>query len=63
VPFERDRLLCPYLVGSYDRVADEVARYVEAGCRTFIIDVPAAPEELEHIGEVFERAVCAFAVG
>lgn len=63
VPFENYKTFCPYLVGSYDRVADEVARYVEAGYRTFILDVPASPEEMEHIGEVFERAVCAFAIG
>ena len=63
VPFENYKTFCPYLVGSYDRVADEVARYVEAGYRTFILDVPANPEEMQHIGEVFERAVCTFAIG
>jgi len=63
VPFENYKTFCPYLVGSYDRVADEVARYVEAGYRTFILDVPAGPEEMAHIGDVFERAVCAFAIG
>lgn len=63
VPFENYKTFCPYLVGSYDRVADEVSRYVEAGYDTFILDVPASPEEMEHTGEVFERAVCAFAVG
>lgn len=63
VPFENYKTFCPYLVGGYDRVADEVARYVEAGYRTFILDVPASPEEMAHIGEVFERAVCAFAIG
>jgi len=63
VPFENYKTFCPYLVGSYDRVADEIARYVEAGYRTYILDVPASAEEMEHIGEVFERAVCAFAIG
>ena len=56
VPFENYKTFCPYLVGSYERVADEVARYVAAGYRTFILDVPASPEELEHIRVVFERA-------
>jgi hypothetical protein len=37
-------------------VADEVARYVDAGYRTFILDVPANAEEMEHISAVFERA-------
>jgi alkanesulfonate monooxygenase len=63
VPFRNYKTFCPYLVGSYDRVADEVSRYVEAGYRTFILDVPASPEEMRHTGEVFERAVCAFAIG
>ena len=55
-PFENYKTFCPYLVGSYDRVADEVARYVGVGYRTIILDVPAGPEELEHIGVVCERA-------
>jgi alkanesulfonate monooxygenase len=56
VPFENYKTFCPYLVGSYDRVADEVARYVGVGYRTIILDVPAGPEELDHIGIVCERA-------
>lgn len=56
VPFEHYKTFCPYLVGSYDRVADEIARYVGVGYRTIILDVPASPEELEHIGVVCERA-------
>jgi len=56
VPFENYKTFCPYLVGSYDRVADEIARYVGVGYRSIILDVPASPEELEHIGLVCERA-------
>ncbi len=56
VPFENYKTFCPYLVGSYDRVADEIARYVGVGYRTIILDVPASPEELDHIGVVCERA-------
>ena len=55
-PFQNYKTFCPYLVGSYERVADEVARYVGVGYRTIILDVPASPEELEHIGVVCERA-------
>lgn len=57
VPFQNYKAICPFLVGSYDRVAEEVARYVDAGYRTFILDVPASAEEMEHIGTVFERAM------
>ncbi|HET7766826.1 MAG TPA: LLM class flavin-dependent oxidoreductase [Burkholderiales bacterium] len=56
VPFQNYKAVCPFLVGSYDRVADEVARYIDAGYRTFILDVPASVEEMEHTGVVFERA-------
>jgi alkanesulfonate monooxygenase len=57
VPFQNYKAVCPFLVGSYDRVADEVARYVDIGYRTFILDVPASVEEMYHTGLVFERAV------
>ena len=57
VPFQNYKAMCPYLVGSYDRVADEVARYVDIGYRTFILDAPDSPEEMRHTGVVFERAV------
>ncbi len=56
VPFENYKTFCPYLVGSYQRVADELARYMAVGYRTFILDVPASPEELEHIRVAFDRA-------
>jgi alkanesulfonate monooxygenase len=55
-PFENYQTNCPYLVGSYEDVAEEVARYVEIGYRTFILDIPAAKEEFEHIGRVFQGA-------
>jgi alkanesulfonate monooxygenase len=57
IPFQNYKAVCPFLVGSYDRVADEVARYVDGGYRTFILDVPASLEEMRHTGVVFERAV------
>jgi alkanesulfonate monooxygenase len=56
VPFENYKTFCPYLVGSYERVADELARYMNVGYKTFILDVPASPEELEHIRMAFEHA-------
>src|SRR6059058_3806892 len=57
VPFENYKTFCPYLVGSYAAVAQAVAGYVNAGYRTFVLDVPASPEELSHIGRVFGLAV------
>ncbi len=55
LPFENYKTFCPYFVGSYDRVADEIARYAAVGYRTIILDVPASADELEHIGIVCER--------
>ena len=55
-PFENYKTFCPYLVGSYDRVAAELGRYMSRGFRTFILDVPHSPEELAHISEAFQLA-------
>jgi len=56
VPFENYKTFCPYLVGSYERVAAELARYVERGYLTIVLDIPPTKEELEHIKMVFDRA-------
>jgi alkanesulfonate monooxygenase len=56
VPFQNYKAMCPYLVGSYDRVSDELALYIAAGYRTFILDVPEEPDELRHAAVAFERA-------
>lgn len=55
-PFENYKGFCPYLVGSYEQVVDEVVRYASAGNRTFILDVPLSREELDHVGIVFAQA-------
>jgi len=55
-PFENYKTFCPYLVGSYDRVAEELGRYIALGYHTFILDTPPSREELLQVGIVFERA-------
>jgi alkanesulfonate monooxygenase len=55
-PFQNYKTFCPYLVGSYGAVADEVARYMGQGYRTFILDIPVSDQELEHTAVVFDRA-------
>jgi alkanesulfonate monooxygenase len=55
-PFQNYKTFCPYVVGSYERVGQMLAHYIAVGSRTFILDIPASAEELEHIGTVFERA-------
>ena len=56
VPFENYKTFCPYLVGDYGTVSDELALYVAAGYETFILDIPSNQDELSHTSEVFELA-------
>src|SRR5262250_422029 len=55
-PFKNYKTFCPYLVGSYSRVAEELVRYIAVGYETFILDIPPNEEELHHIGVVFDLA-------
>lgn len=57
VPFRNFHTMCPYLVGSYERVAGELARYLAVGYRTFILDIPASLEDLRHTAEAFRQAL------
>lgn len=56
-PFEQYKTFCPYLVGSYEPVGNELSRYISLGYRTFILDIPAAQEELQHASTAFDRAL------
>jgi alkanesulfonate monooxygenase len=56
VPFQNYKTFCPYLVGSYECVAEEVSRYLGLGYTTFVLDIPPNAEELESIGRVFDLA-------
>lgn len=56
VPFQFNKTNCPYLVGSYERVAEELARYMAVGYRTTILDIPPDREELSHINLVLTQA-------
>ena len=55
-PFENYKTFCPYLVGDYDQVAEQIAAYFGVGYRTFILDIPPSREELEHVNKVFSQA-------
>jgi alkanesulfonate monooxygenase len=56
VPFEQYQTNCPYLVGDYRRVGEELSGYISLGYRTFILDVPPSPAELGHIRKAFDCA-------
>lgn len=55
-PFQNYQTFCPYLVGTYDCVADLVAGYIRSGYRSVILDIPTNGEELDHIRVVFDLA-------
>jgi len=55
-PFQNYQTFCPYLVGSYEEVSEEVSRYMRGGFESFILDIPPSREELSHIQTVFEYA-------
>lgn len=55
-PFQNYESFCPYLVGSYEVVAQEIAHYMRAGYRMIILDIPTDEEELDHIGTVLQQA-------
>jgi alkanesulfonate monooxygenase len=60
LPFQNYQTFCPYLVGSYDRVGEELGRYLTAGCRAIILDVPPDQREMGHVRlsiEAAERAL------
>jgi alkanesulfonate monooxygenase len=49
VPFQNYKTFCPYLVGSYERVGEELGRYLASGCRALILDVPPNATEMHHV--------------
>ena len=55
-PFQNYKTFCPYLVGSYDRVAGMLRHYMDLGTTTFILDVPHCEEDLAHTAVVFAKA-------
>lgn len=56
VPFQNYKTFCPYLVGSYERVAEDLSRYITAGYKTIILDVPPDEEDLHYTKLAFEHA-------
>ena len=57
MPFENYKTFCPYLVGSYEAVGEELARYIKLGYEAFILDIPTKEDELRHSAIAFEHAL------
>jgi alkanesulfonate monooxygenase len=56
-PMKSYQTFCPYLVGSYSRVSEELGRYIALGFRTWITDIPPSREDLAQMMEAFRRAM------
>jgi alkanesulfonate monooxygenase len=56
-PFKNYNTFCPYLVGDYDEVSDELSKYICAGFTSFVLDIPAELEDLHSTNIVFSKAV------
>lgn len=56
-PFKSYGTFCPYLVGTYDRVAQEIARYLAIGARAVITDIPREADDLLRARRVLDRAL------
>jgi alkanesulfonate monooxygenase len=54
VPFNQYKTMCPYLVGSYEQVAELLQTYIDKGYQTFILDIPPSHDELDHTCRAFE---------
>jgi alkanesulfonate monooxygenase len=55
-PFKNYNTFCPYLVGNYDEVSDELSKYICAGFTNFVLDIPAEEEDLHSTSIVFSKA-------
>jgi alkanesulfonate monooxygenase len=55
-PFLTHATFCPYLVGTHARVAAEIARYLDAGVTTFVLDTARADSDHAAAAALFARA-------
>jgi alkanesulfonate monooxygenase len=56
-PFRNYNTFCPYLVGSYCEVSEEIATYLKAGFTNFILDIPREEIDLQQARRVFDLAL------
>ncbi|MBS2531523.1 LLM class flavin-dependent oxidoreductase [Catenulispora sp. NF23] len=55
-PFRAYKTFCPYLVGSYQEVAQLFGRYLRLGISALILDVPHDEDDLHHAGRALRLA-------
>lgn len=62
-PFQNYDTFCPYLVGSFDEVVQQVVTYWEHGHRAIILDIPRDEDDFATTAEVFDRAAALVTAG
>lgn len=62
-PFQNYDTFCPYLVGSFDEVVQQVVAYWEHGHRAIILDIPRDEDDFATTAEVFDRAAALVTAG
>jgi alkanesulfonate monooxygenase len=55
-PFETYKSFCPYLVGSFEQVAEYLSAYMIKGYSTYILDIPYSFDDLECAVSVLAQA-------
>lgn len=55
-PYKNYYSSCPFLVGSFECVAQEIARYIEIGFTTFLLEKPENRHDSATVTEVFKMA-------
>jgi alkanesulfonate monooxygenase len=55
-PFKNYQAACPFLVGSVEAVAAELAGYIRLGLRTFLLEHPRDDEDADQMSSVFQLA-------
>jgi len=55
-PYRQFYAGCPFLVGSVEDVASELACYIDLGLRTFLLELLLSDEDGEYISAAFRRA-------
>lgn len=60
-PFQNYDTFCPYLVGTYDAVVEQIVGYWERGHRAIILDIPRDEDDFATAAEVLDRAAAVIA--
>jgi alkanesulfonate monooxygenase len=55
LPFRNLKSDCPYLIGSYENVAEEIVKYISLGITTLVVEVPST-DDFPHIEKAFKMA-------